>query len=806
HHGPGVREIASQGRAVQSQADKADTGLNPLGLADGVVPFDLDPTFLEVGSGMQGMAQFVQIYDRAVIALQNADAAFEFANQYTLLSRANEDDISAFKREVVEQERDYNTRLIEIFGYPHAGDIGSTGTYPDGYNGPDLFHYMYVDLPELTGTIVNKLETGEVKHKNVTFSGFISGYKCFDEDHLVPGMGDEFDVDYPLSVDAPWNFDAPAHWGKRRAPGEIQMALSDLISANASYKQGLTELDGILKQIDTATDILLMRYEISKKQIDMIYGDNTAIISLMTVATELGILRSFLEAGAEFAYDLGDALGDAFPETKVEITAGIPPSVSTAIVNQFEWTTKLTGTAVKFGLNLAGVVVGGIEENLLNGAEIIALNRDRKMVINDARFEVQQMAKELGVMHYEVEAKVLELFTLAEAMTQAAGAFQAALAEGERLLSERETFRKFAAGDGQEYRYQDWAFRTFRNDAVQKYRATFNLAARYAYLAATAYDYETNMLGTDTAAGQHFLSEIVKRRSPGALADGVPVAGSGGLSDPLARLEQNFGVYSSQLGINNPQMEDNVFSLRRELFRIRGDSESDASWKIALQQARVADLSKFPPFARHCRKFAPESTAPQPGIVIPFSTEITFGRNFFGWALGAGDSAFDPTNFTTKIFGTGITLDGYQYAGLSNTPRVYLVPVGADIQRSPSDDDFLVRKWKVVDQKLPAPFAITAADFENSTLIPVNDLLSDEFRAIRKYSSFRAYFDGGEAFNAGEMAWNLRLAGRSAWNTQWLLIIPGGTLLDDPDTGIDLFINNVKDIRLNLSTYAYSGN
>ncbi len=790
---PELREIASQGRAVQSQADKADTGLNPLGLADGVVPFDVDPTFLEVGSGMQGMAQFVQIYDRAVIALQNADAAFEFANQYTLLSRANEDDIAVFKREVVEQERDYNNRLIEIFGYPHAGDIGSTGTYPDGYDGPDLFHYMYVDSPELTG--LDTLSNNDLRYIKYTFTGFANDYKPFEDG--LHGLYETIDVDYPMFIDAPWRYVALPEWGKRRAPGEIQMALSDLISANASYKQGLKELDDILAQIDTAGEILLARYGVSAEQIRMIHKANEGIIALTTVATLLGNVRSVLEFVGDSIAEIAGAVASFNPTVlgiaANDLTSTIRGTIKLAVIPK----------VVLYGISTG---LGVVEENFLNGAEIIALNRDRKMVINDARFEVQQMAKELGVMYYEAEAKILELYTLAEAMTQAAGAFQAALAEGERLISERETFRKFAAGDVQEYRYQDWAFRTFRNDAVQKYRATFNLAARYAYLAATAYDYETNMLATDTAAGQHFLSEIVKRRSPGAMADGVPVAGSGGLSDPLARLEQNFGVYSSQLGINNPQWEDNVFSLRRELFRIREDSESDASWKIALQRARVADLSKFPPFVRYCRKFAPDSTSPQPGIVIPFSTEITFGRNFFGWALGAGDSAFDPTNFTTKIFGAGITLDGYQHAGLSNTPRVYLVPVGADIQRSPSDDNFLVRRWKVVDQKLPAPFAITTADFENSTLIPVNDLLSDEFRAIRKFSSFRAHFDGGEAFNAGEMVLDLRLVGRSAWNTQWLLIIPGGTLLDDPNMGIDLFINNVKDIRLNLSTYAYSGN
>ena len=43
-----------------------------------------------------------------------------------------------------------------------------------------------------------------------------------------------------------------------------------------------------------------------------------------------------------------------------------------------------------------------------------------------------------------------------------------------------------AAAATQEARYRDMAFRIFRNDALQKYRAAFDLAARYVYPAASA--------------------------------------------------------------------------------------------------------------------------------------------------------------------------------------------------------------------------------------------------------------------------------------------------------------------------------
>ena len=54
-------------------------------------------------------------------------------------------------------------------------------------------------------------------------------------------------------------------------------------------------------------------------------------------------------------------------------------------------------------------------------------------------------------------------------------------------------------------------------------------------------------------------------RPPGS---GVPVPGTPGLADSLGRLLQNYDVLEGQLGFNNPQIETNRFSLRRELERM----------------------------------------------------------------------------------------------------------------------------------------------------------------------------------------------------------------------------------------------
>jgi hypothetical protein len=97
----------------------------------------------------------------------------------------------------------------------------------------------------------------------------------------------------------------------------------------------------------------------------------------------------------------------------------------------------------------------------------------------------------------------------------------------------------------------------------------------------------------------------------------------------------------------------------------------------------------------------------------------------------------------------------------------------------------------------------------------VVDSLQEPFGQLRQFASFRAYHDSG-SFDPSETITASRLIGRSVWNTRWLLIIPGRTLLNDPEEGIERFIygtdtgngrdgNGVKDIKIFFQTYSISG-
>src|SRR5262249_14617112 len=67
---PELEEIVAQYENVAAQLDKVDRGLNPLGLAKNVVPFDINP--IKIDDPIFGATHFEQVFGRAKTALLNA--------------------------------------------------------------------------------------------------------------------------------------------------------------------------------------------------------------------------------------------------------------------------------------------------------------------------------------------------------------------------------------------------------------------------------------------------------------------------------------------------------------------------------------------------------------------------------------------------------------------------------------------------------------------------------------------------------------------------------------------------------------
>lgn len=811
-----LREIPTTFQQIQTTADKADSGLNPLGLARAAVPFDFDPTFDEVGSGIQNVVYFEQMYERAVDALNNAVTVFDHANQNTQLIYQQQDSIGDFQVAVEAEERSFTNELIEIYGYPYPDDCGPGKTYPSEYcqSGPDLFHWMYVDgLDELIN--LDEDEYSEITD-SFTLTQDYDAYAWQTDPPTIVLDTVEYNV-----IASKYFTGLPAKdksWtGKRLAPGELQMAFSDLLQLIGEYRQSMMAYSNLKAEIEDTTQFLNQQIELADRKVSI---ESTALGA--KTALNVAIL-------AAKASELGFALAsEQFDETSDAITEGIPNIIG-LIAGMSNGAISDPLGPMKGAIKEAGYKAGDVFNVLSNlsewGGLALEISKEEIDMSNEltiSKYEDRQEIKGLllelqNLIRSEAELRI-ELLTLLEGIHQARINVDAIKAAGQRILEERLIFRTLTAADIQAYRYKDMAFRLFRDDALRKYRAQFDMAALYTYLAAKAYDYETALLDSDTGAGRNFLADIVRQRSIGQVEDGEPLTGTG-LADILKRMKLNFQVFKPQMGLNNPQFETNQFSLRSELFRFLPDSGSDDKWRETIEDARVDDLWQVPEFKRYCRPFAEEGI-PQPGIVISFSTDVTAGHNFFGQPLGGGDSYYSAANYATKIWSAGIWFSNYDSAGLAMTPRVYLVPVGEDILRSPTDNSGAIRTWQVADQKIPVPFPVSASELANNPdWIPQVDSLQDELFGIRRHGDFRAYHDSGYA-DESEMTYDARLIGRSVWNTRWLLIIPGQNLYVDPLEGIERFINGpetysgsglrtdngVKDIKLYFHTYSFSGN
>ncbi len=791
-------EIAEAFRQIQVQADQADSGLNPLGLANNVVPFDIDP-----GAIAAGKTHFEQINERAGEALKNAVAVFDHANASTQLLRRQADDANSFQQRVVENEADYNNRLIEIFGTPFADDIGPVGTYPTGYAGPDIYHYNYVDSPEIQVGATRQQPTLrlQIADIDVRSDGALISSPRSVTFHFSPnGFG----------------LEKPSTWvGQRSAQGEIQLARSALLEALRRLERGVAEYENLLGNIEDLAAALVAerglfadQIRIRKEQLNQVNQLNDEISDLRRSAHSMHGIADITRITTDF------------PAEALTEVVGLASDVFSGLRALIHFTGRMSA----IGFDLQGRIDEMDIANKEDSKSAVSALTDLKLFTAQANFSQQERLRQLEQLVRGEPTARLELAAVEQSLEQATGRYQAAIARGLRLLEERTRFRQETAAQIQTHRHKDMAFRIFRSDALEKYRAQFDLAARYAYLAAKAYDYETCLApGDNRGPANAFLSAIIRARSLGLISNGTPLAGSGkgdpGLTDPLARLNANWNlVLKGQLGFNNPQTETGRFSLRNELFRILTGPAGNQKWREALERLVVPDLLTMPEFQRHCIPFTP-TQAVEPGIVIPFATTINFGLNFFGWPAGGGDNDYDSTKFATKVRSVGVWFANYNNlgGGMINTPRVYLIPVGLDVMRAPSQGSALVREWRVLDQALPVPFPLSAGSFNNPSFIPINDTLNEDFAAIRRFGRFRAFHDSG-TFKPEETITDTRLIGRSVWNTRWLLVIPGGTLHTDRNEGIQRFINGalrsdgtrdgngVADIRIFFQTYAYSGN
>jgi Putative Ig domain len=839
---PELAELPATETELQQDMDNAEAGFTPQGLPRNSTPFDINP--LEV-TGPDPKSHFEQIYDRAVRTLNNAVVAFNDAQNVTQLLRSEQDSLTDFQVGYTNQEIAFNNQLIELYGTPYPDDMGPGKTYSQDYAGPDLLHYMYVDNPD-TNTYNDVLpdpttgNTFYVDVQNLPDNWLTQMFTTISDLGLEPSTSPNYTnavYSIPFNIGPNGFFEKPPNWtGKRESPGKIQQAISDFIAAQNRLRKAVASETYDKQSLDVAMMAAKSQLIFETNQVnsgnqnsdlqkainDINEGYNVESKTVADLVTGLDDLRDIAsdDVPTTFIFGLANG-GDVAKAALVPLYAGIEITKA-----------ALLGTDLALFIGTSAATTA-LQNQILEAQKTLA----NSQLAQDTKDAVLALANQ----EFNMQG---DLFTINEALRSlddAQRAFQAMAAEGNRIQQQRLTFRQHAAALIQGYRTRDAAFLIFQNEKLERYNTLFSLAAEYGYLAAQAYDYDTGLLNTQQ--GRQFLSRIVSSCALGVIVDGQPQyagsdTGDPGLSSALAEMKADWDVLKGRLGFNNPDGYGTTVSLRTENYRILPAGAGDAKWKDVLEQGRVANLLDDTDVKRCCMQVDDGSGLPVPGIVLSFSTAIADGLNLFGKPLAAGDHNFSPSSFATKIFAVGVDLDGYvgmdnpsgitgtggfsppdptlDPNGLAATPYVYLIPVGTDSMRSPPLGDVsTIRTWNVHDVTIPLPFNISASDFSSAPFYTANDSLSEPLFSIRKFQAFRpvstvAAFNlnlyGGNGGLAPSEYTNSRLIGRSVWNSQWKLVIPGKTLLNDPNEGLERFIQTVKDVKLHFVTYSYAGN
>ena len=774
--------------AIQQKVNTLDAGLNPLGLDPNAIPMDIDPSELESKN-----SHFDQLLARTERALENAETVLAYANRYGArlkqIQNAETDAIAAAEA----QEREYDKQLIELYGKPYSGDIGPGGLYVQGYDGPDLYHYMWMD----TSTYgINENALGGYADTNITYyvqtgKGTRAGLNADATGKVAVHF--EFDKSGVLKV--------PAKMGSRAYEGRIQDACRVYLAALGDYTGAVSSYNGSMENFKTELSYIIGLYaaKTGLGAAEKIY--ETTKLGLQTAIRSTQTARNLTEVFTEFAKKSIEAASDSIPKvTGAGLTVVMDPhaianiAMSSVLLSQ---TTLKTGKEITFSTALKAFEV-----------QLAWIDWADKM----ANYAIKVYEDEIGTWQKvkslcsDSSAKASAVRNAARALSEAHVAIVNLLDEGQRLQREREAVREKISNAATQYRYMDMYNRVQRNNALTKYSASFDIAQRYVWELAKVYDYETGALSADGESGASFLAEAIAARQLGEKGVATEQATDKGLWDIVTRMKENWEVEKGRLGVNNPDTMTKTFSLRYELFRIRPDVSGDAAWRKELAKYWVDDLKSNADYVRFCQPLASQTATvvKEPGLVIPFSTSINNAENFFGRTLQGGETQFSSADYVTKIHAVGVDFAGYDAltqqtaGGLATEPNVYLVPAGTDYMRSPAGDR-AVLGWSVVDQVMPLPYKVGSTQLDDESWIAGLDGTdggSASGAVIRRHSTLRA--NGGTTSS--------RLVGRSVWNDRWILVIPASSLNANRVQGLETFIKGVSDIKLAIKAYSRQGN
>lgn len=824
---------------IQLSLNRAAAGLTPLGLPKDMVPFGLDIDKKNFG---EKDGHFEQIYARAIEELELASAALESTEFLEHNLRRSRENQSGRLAEIAQREEDARRNLIRLYGRPYEDDLGRT--YPFNYDGPDLYNYDIVDFDvaaffgsdfEVTGAVglrvkaVDQLaeafrnpedlitiaEQTEVDSEMLGDGSLIE--TAFDQ---VPGLTVGLDFlaqTDPLSAHQPPDFKTfGLNPGKRRA----------FENAEARYQKG----ERVLKFVYAPELGAMLKPEAFRGN----RPENGEIqFARLAFLREYGQLRQNLQeyevlrlqmieqlARLDAKIDSHIAEQDLQEQTRAKVRAvqknllGIETVQVTAeaAAQMASESAQLAMNANPLGFAAVGFTAASFVSRGVATAASIRMNRlqvQREQIEMDTNFallagvgrKAEQLMEASPLFETALRERALRAAIQQQdlAVNEAQMRYLSLLSEGEREIDALVRFRREMAAETTSVRYSEALNRMLRREAVEAYNARFDAAARQAFLAAKAYQYETGGYGYHGNFNA-LLSNILSKRSLGAFDNANdPIAGKdNGLLGVMGELRDRFKVFKVNSGFLNAERPPALrLSLREGKYRFPGvvisteqeaelaellkDAEgnarleqilrddyvnelevpqSEAYWHEILNDSYVADLRQVPEFNACCLSDWNRDQGPVPGLVFEFKTEVSAGKNLFGLDRAGRDPVTPYNAFANRIERVAVRLTGYQEDANGAHPQALLIPAGSDILRTLQDGKN--QAWNVLDAKLPLMGERPAT----------NHGLDVAKLPLRQMQAMTAYYD--DNFVPEDLtAYSTRLFGRALENTRWLLVIPG---------------------------------
>ncbi len=309
---------------------------------------------------------------------------------------------------------------------------------------------------------------------------------------------------------AGYTFQAPSSWGARKATGELQDLINQMIQQEAEIANAVGAYDALSGEIIRILRLINAKLNTSYGNIAADQAFSRIKIATNDILKVIETARTIVESAKVLTWTLKEATVEGIPLNLPTGGVAVSPGDALSLARSgidFTATGVATGfQAVGDGLKIAKLI-----------AEITFEAAENEIRLGKAISENLLQEKEWfkGLEDKVGDEAVLRIaiFKEMQALRALSDQYRTKLDEGGRLVDERAAFNKRVAAQTQRNRYQDMTFRVSRNHALQTYRDSFDLASRYAYLAATAYDYETNFSLNDPASPADAFGQIIRART-----------------------------------------------------------------------------------------------------------------------------------------------------------------------------------------------------------------------------------------------------------------------------------------------------